>query len=116
MFERDDNSESSGELFLYQKINSVAHGALYEYTKIVYTTIEVRIMLKNITLSADERLIEKARKKAMKNNTTLNELFRHWLINYTVDKNLADELDQFLVETGYASSGRSFTRDELNER
>lgn len=102
--------------FLYNKLTQSTHGALDECTKIVYTIIEVRFMLKNITLSADDKLIENARKKAMKNNTTLNELFRQWLTNYTVEKNLADELDQFLVETGYASSGRSFTRDELNER
>ena len=30
-------------------------------------------MLKNITLSADEELIRKARKKANKENTTVNE-------------------------------------------
>jgi hypothetical protein len=73
-------------------------------------------MLKNITLSADEKLIELARKKAMNHNTTLNELFRKWLAAYSIDLDLGTDLDQFLIQTSYCSSGRSFTRDELNER
>ena len=73
-------------------------------------------MLKNITLSAEEHLIEEARKKAKLNNTTLNELFRHWLAGYSREKDLADKLDLFLAKTEYVSSGGSFTRDELNER
>jgi hypothetical protein len=36
-------------------------------------------MLKNITLSADEELIRKAREKAQKEHTTLNASFRQWL-------------------------------------
>jgi hypothetical protein len=39
-------------------------------------------MLKNITLSADEKLIQKARKKAKQEHTTLNAQFRQWLENY----------------------------------
>ena len=45
------------------------------HTKIVYTTA----MMKNITLSADETLIERARQRAVVEHTTLNELFRAWL-------------------------------------
>jgi len=73
-------------------------------------------MLKNITLSADEKLIEDARKKAKLNNTTLNDLFRHWIAGYSREKNLTDKLDVFLSKTEYVASGRSFSRDELNER
>jgi hypothetical protein len=35
-------------------------------------------MMKNITLSADESTIEQARKRAMAEHTTLNDLFRSW--------------------------------------
>lgn len=38
--------------------------------------------MKNITLSADEGLIEAARERARAENTTLNEQFRLWLTNY----------------------------------
>ena len=39
--------------------------------------------MKNITLSADERLIEAARERARSEHTTLNEQFRRWLADYT---------------------------------
>lgn len=73
-------------------------------------------MLKNITLSADEKLIEIARKKAINQNTTLNELFRQWLAAYSTDRDLPTDLDHFLIRTSYCASGRSFNREELNER
>ena len=44
------------------------------YTKIVYT-----IFMKNITLSADESLIEQARLVARSQHKTLNTAFREWL-------------------------------------
>ena len=40
-------------------------------------------MLRNITLSADEQLIEAARKKATSTQSTLNVEFRKWLADYT---------------------------------
>jgi hypothetical protein len=73
-------------------------------------------MQKNITFNAEEKLIEQAREKAMKNKTTLNELFRIWLKGYVRDIRLQEELDGFLSSTSYAESGRSFSRDEFNER
>ena len=72
-------------------------------------------MLKNITLSADEQLIKKAREKAKREHTTLNENFRRWLKRYVLsDSNTSYE--NLLHELNYANSGRKFTRDELNER
>lgn len=38
--------------------------------------------MKNITLSADEGLIEEARRIAAKRRTTLNAEFRDWLADY----------------------------------
>ncbi len=38
--------------------------------------------MKNITLSADERLLEAAYQRAAKEHTTLNEQFRLWLKHY----------------------------------
>ena len=38
--------------------------------------------MKNITLSADEKLIQTARERARAEHTTLNELFRNWLKDY----------------------------------
>ena len=38
--------------------------------------------MKNITLSGDEALIQKAREKARRENTNLNAAFREWLSRY----------------------------------
>jgi hypothetical protein len=38
--------------------------------------------MKNITMSADENLIESARERARSEHTTLNEQFRRWLAEY----------------------------------
>lgn len=39
-------------------------------------------MIKNITFSAEDTLIEEAREVARADNTTLNEQFRLWLEDY----------------------------------
>jgi len=74
--------------------------------------------MKNITLSADEKLIEAARKRARAEHTTLNEQFRRWLADYAQRKQRADEA-MAVVERLRAyvrTGGRKFTRDEMNER
>jgi hypothetical protein len=72
-------------------------------------------MLKNITLSADERLIFKARKKAKSEHTTLNSRFRQWLDNYTIsgDDNAYKNL---MKQLNYAQPVGRYSRDDLNER
>ena len=40
-------------------------------------------VVKNITFSADEAVIEEAREKARKQHTTLNVVFREWLAEYS---------------------------------
>ncbi len=73
-------------------------------------------MLKNITLSADEELITKARDKARRERTTLNGRFREWLMQYVHrDKRLTD-FEALMESLSYANSGKSFARDEMNER
>lgn len=74
--------------------------------------------MKNVTLSADERLIEAARERARAEHTTLNELFRRWLTDYTQRKEQAARAMAVIRDIQrYASSGgHKFTRDEMNER
>lgn len=73
-------------------------------------------MLKNITLSADKLLIEKARQQALKEHTTLNSMFREWLNNYVQKENRAKNYKSLMKELSYANPGKKFSRDELNER
>lgn len=74
--------------------------------------------MKNITLSADERLIEAARDRARAEDTTLNEQFRRWLEEYAWHANHVDAAKEVLdrVQSYASTGGHKFTRDEMNER
>lgn len=72
--------------------------------------------MKNITFSADEKLIETARLKAAKEKTTLNKRFREWLASYAKQENLGHNYDKLMEEFDHIDSGGKFTRDEMNER
>jgi len=72
--------------------------------------------MKNITFNADETLIRKAREKAAKENTTLNNRFREWLESYVAKKSPVSEYREAMKKLGYASPGRKFSREEMNER
>ena len=74
--------------------------------------------MKNITLSADERLIEAARQRAAAERTTLNAQFRRWLEDYVGRRRRADAAVAAIdsLRAGISTGGRRFTRDEMNER
>jgi hypothetical protein len=73
-------------------------------------------MLKNITLSAEDGLIEKARDKARRERTTLNATFRQWLRQYVSRTAKTADYHSFMDSLGYARPDRKYLRDELNER
>ena len=74
--------------------------------------------MKNITLSAEEHLIEAARARARAENTTLNEQFRRWLADYGQRRKRADAAMQVIAELRgrLRTGGQKFSRDEMNER
>jgi len=74
------------------------------------------IAVKNVTLSADEHLIELARSKAREQHTTLNEAFRRWLVQFTSQQDRAHEYKELMHRLSYVKPGRRLSRDELNER
>lgn len=75
-------------------------------------------MLRNITLSADELLIARARDKAATAQTTLNVEFRNWLAAYAGAQNDAavERLREVMKQLAHVDAGRRFTRAEMNER
>ena len=73
-------------------------------------------MLKNITLSAEEELIEKARDKSRRERTTLNATFRQWLRQYVSRSAKTADYNNFMDSLGYVQPGGKLSRDELNER
>ena len=74
--------------------------------------------MKNITLSADEKLIEAARARARAERTTLNEQFRSWLADYARGEQQAERAMAVVRELQgrVRTGGRKFTREEMNER
>ena len=73
--------------------------------------------MKNVTLSADEQLIEAARKRARAENTTLNEQFRRWLADYAQAQERMHRYDEVMATLrGKLKVGRMPSRDEMNER
>lgn len=72
--------------------------------------------MKNITLSADESLIEQARQVARAQHKTLNAAFREWLAQYTTRAGNAREFDALMRRLRHVRAGRRFSRDEMNER
>lgn len=73
-------------------------------------------MLKNITLSAEDVLIQRAREKAQSEHTTLNAAFRQWLAQYARNSRSGSHYDALMVSWDYARPGRAFSRDEMNDR
>jgi hypothetical protein len=72
--------------------------------------------MKNITLSADQGLIQQARRKALSEHRTLNDLFREWIGAYVSRGPSADTYDSLMHRLDHVRAGRSFTREEMNER
>lgn len=73
--------------------------------------------MKNITLSADEHLIERARQTAQAQHKTLNDAFREWLEQYTAQNGDVEAYDRLMQRLrGHVTAGRKFTREEMNER
>ena len=75
-------------------------------------------IVKKITFSADENLIEAARRRAVEEHTTLNEQFRLWLRNYVGrEQQVARAMRTIRELQGTLfTGGRKFTWDEMNER
>ena len=73
--------------------------------------------MKNVTLSADEGLIEAARRRAATEQTTLNAQFRQWLSDYVGRERQAAIATAVLGELqGKMRVGGKLTREEMNER
>ncbi len=73
-------------------------------------------MRKNITLSADEALIQQARWIAASEKTTLNQLFREWLTRYIAQANAPERYDELMGRFDHIQAGGHFSREEMNER
>jgi hypothetical protein len=72
--------------------------------------------MKNITLSADEQLIEQAREEARRRKTSLNALFREWLAEIAARDERKRQIDKLMEEMGQYNIGGPYSREEMNQR
>lgn len=72
--------------------------------------------MKNVTLSADESLIEQARLVAASERKTLNAAFREWLEQYASRAGSGAAIDALMLRLLHVRTERPYTRDEMNER
>lgn len=73
--------------------------------------------MKNITFSADERQIKRARERAAREGHSLNEAFRRWLADYGQQEDRLRRFDELAATLrGQARVGRKLSREEMNAR
>jgi hypothetical protein len=72
--------------------------------------------MKNVTLSADEDLIERARLIARGQRRTLNDAFREWLVQFAQGAGDGQRFDALMGRLQHVDAGGQFSRDQLNER
>lgn len=75
----------------------------------------------NLTLSIEDKLLKRARIRALERDTSVNSLVRDYLEEFVMDGSQPPDMTDFLswAKTVHASSGpagRTWTRDELYER
>lgn len=72
--------------------------------------------MRKITLYADAALVDKARAVAHARGSTLNAAFRDWLLEFATGNGNAKQFDSLIADLQSVSSGKHFSREELNRR
>jgi len=75
----------------------------------------------NLTITIDDRLLKRARMRALEDGTSVNALLRAYLERYAGDADAVDTLGGFaqLARSSTATSGpggRTWARDEIHGR
>ncbi len=75
-------------------------------------------MTKEITISFEADIIERALERARAEDVTLEDLIRGWLADYTQRRRQVDEAMATIeaLSANIDMGGRKFTREEVNER
>jgi hypothetical protein len=82
----------------------------------VYTTLVYTYGVKNITFSADEEVIERAREVAKAEHKTLNVAFREWLAGYAARRGNLQQYRALMERLKHIDSNGPYSREEMNER
>ncbi|WP_210415754.1 hypothetical protein [Leptospira bouyouniensis] len=73
--------------------------------------------MKNVTFRVeDDKLIEKAKLKAMSINRSLNDLFIEWLKNFSNENGNEIDYKKYITKYKHIQIQKKFSRDQMNER
>ena len=72
--------------------------------------------MRNITLSAEDEVIDGARERARRENRSLNDAFRDWLGVYSGGKEKKLTLREIQKRWSHIKTGGPYTREEMNAR
>ena len=75
--------------------------------------------MREITMSADEALIERANERAKREERSLNDAFQQWLEQYAGPPGpimTPEQYEEFMKQFAHIQLGGPYTRDEMNER
>jgi len=72
--------------------------------------------MREITLTADEALIERANERAKREQKSLNEVFQQWLEQYAPEPPARIPYEEVMRRLAHIRSAGPYTRDEMNER
>ena len=76
----------------------------------------VAVPLRNVTLSAEEDLIDQAREVARSQRSTLNQAFRAWLEQYVTRGGDTAAYRSLMRRLKHINAGGPYSRDQMNER
>jgi antitoxin component of RelBE/YafQ-DinJ toxin-antitoxin module len=71
---------------------------------------------KNITISVDSAVIDRARAVTARQGRTVTDAVREYLLTLGAEEQDRTELSDFFAQMEVGTAGRRFTRDEMNER
>lgn len=70
----------------------------------------------NLTLVIDDRLLKDARRLALEQDTSVNQLVREYLEKLVAANSRKEEAKQWLLNTRFSYKAGDFDRDSLYER
>lgn len=75
-------------------------------------------MVKQLTLSVEAALLEKAEEKARREHSSLDQELNRWLARYVAaeERTTHQRYHELMARLSYAQAPGKFSRDELNER
>jgi len=71
---------------------------------------------KTITLTADEKLIQRAKQRARAERKSLDTVLRGWLKQYAGSRSGVNGYGELMHRLSHVAAGRQFSRAERNER